>query len=139
MAYFVQYSQLHRPCATDIVAESNTGQSGPENNGHQAMGGLARFHSSCERSYLRKHYDNGTCFRQAYSKVCIEIIHRPRYIDTSPVLSDRPIGAEKPSAVNVLEMFEKIFVRDPKYLEDGQPHVVSNKRCNEHRRCRTGD
>lgn len=52
------------------------------------------------------------------------------------MLSDRPFGVEKSSAVNVLEMFEKVLVRDPKYLEDNESNVKSKKRCNERRRCR---
>ena len=48
----------------------------------------------------------------------IQIIDRPRNIHTSPVLSDRPISSEKASAVNVLEMLEKILIRDPEYLAD---------------------
>ena len=70
-AYFVQYSQLHRPCATDIAVESNIGQSGPENNDHPAMGRLAMSHLFCDISYLRKHDDNGAGFGQAYSEMCI--------------------------------------------------------------------
>ena len=39
----MQYIQLRRPCAIDIAVENNIGQSGPGSNGHQAIGGLARF------------------------------------------------------------------------------------------------
>lgn len=69
--YFVQYIQLRRPCAIDTAVESNIGQSGPGSNGHQAIGGLARFHSSCDRFHLGKHYDNGAGFGKAYSEMRI--------------------------------------------------------------------
>lgn len=52
--------------------------------------------------------------------MCVQIVDRPRNIHTSPVLSNRPISPEKASAVNVLEMFEEILIRDPKYLEDNE-------------------
>ena len=67
----MQYIQLHRPCAIDIAVESNIGQSGPGSNGHQAIGGLARLHSSYDRSHLGKHYNNRAGFGQAYSEMRI--------------------------------------------------------------------
>lgn len=69
--YFVQYIQLRRPCAIDTAVESHIGQSGPGSNGDQAIGGLARFHSSCDRFHLGKHYDNGAGFGKAYSEMRI--------------------------------------------------------------------
>lgn len=54
------------------------------------------------------------------------------------MLSDRPIRPEEPSAVNVLEMLEEILTQDPKYLEDDEPDVNSNRRCNERRHCQIG-
>ena len=132
------HTRLRRPCAIEIAVGSNIGQSGPGSTGHQAIGRLARLHSSCDGSHLGKHDDNGAGFGQAYTEMRIQIIDRPRYIHTGPVLSDRPISAKKPSAVNVLEMFEKILIRDPKYLEDNEPDVQSNQRNNERRHCRTG-
>lgn len=65
-------------------------------------------------SHLGKHYHNGAGFGQAYSEMSIQIIDRPRNIDTGPVLSDRPVSPKKPSAINVLKMLEKILIRDPK-------------------------
>ena len=69
--YFVQYIQLRRPCAIDTAVESNIGPSGPGTNGHRAIGELARFHLSCDRYYLGKHYDNWAGFGQACSEMCI--------------------------------------------------------------------
>lgn len=57
--------------------------------------------------------------------MCVQIVDRPRHVHTSPVLSDRPISAEKASAVDMLKMFEEILIRDPKYLEDNEPSVES--------------
>ena len=54
------------------------------------------------------------------------------------MLSDRPFSVEKSSAVNVLEMFEKILIRDPKFLEDNESDVKSNQGCNERRHCQIG-
>ena len=69
--YFVQCTQLRRPCAIDTAVESNIGQSDPGSNGHQAIGGLAMSYSSFDRSHLGKHYDNGASFGQAYSEMRI--------------------------------------------------------------------
>ena len=69
--YSVQYIQLRHPCAIDIAVESNIGQSDPGNNGHRAIGGLARFHSNYDRSHLGKHYDDSAGFGQAYSEMRI--------------------------------------------------------------------
>ena len=69
--YFEQCIQLRRPCVTDTAVENNIGQSDPGSNGHQAIGGSAMSHSSCDRSHLGKYYDNGASFGQAYSKMRI--------------------------------------------------------------------
>ena len=68
-------------------------------------------------TYLREHNYNMAALGKLYAEFRVIIVRGPRYVQTSPLLRDTPLGPEETSSVEGLILADEVFIRDPKHLQ----------------------